>query len=220
MKARRKITAIEPKLGDLLKTPAALAHYEDATAALEAADLVRSFRADAIGRDGKRGITQVELAERLGISQARVSEIERGDGRDGPTYGLLRRIARQCGVDWPQNVSSNLPQLSGEIALDEVFAVADVAQSPLENAAGRVGLREESAESYRIVPDQTPMIKGDDEAIGPILRWAAEIVERGDDTPVRLRVVTALNERNLAKVIEEYHNALLIEEIASQVMER
>ncbi|PTT74140.1 XRE family transcriptional regulator, partial [Pseudomonas sp. HMWF007] len=42
------------------------------------------------------GLTQVELAERAGIKQASVSEIERGLTR---TSGHLIKLAQICGVD-------------------------------------------------------------------------------------------------------------------------
>jgi ribosome-binding protein aMBF1 (putative translation factor) len=69
--------------------------FHTASFALEAAALVRKMRTLA---DGGEGISQAALADRLGISQARVSTIERGDGPAGPTFALLRRIANACGV--------------------------------------------------------------------------------------------------------------------------
>jgi transcriptional regulator with XRE-family HTH domain len=53
-----------------------------------------------MGSDGTRGISQADLAERTGLSQPRISQIENGDGRDGPTYAVIRKIALACGVDW------------------------------------------------------------------------------------------------------------------------
>jgi ribosome-binding protein aMBF1 (putative translation factor) len=62
---------------------------------LEGGRLARRMREAA---DRGRGISQQELARRLAISQARISAIERGSGPQGPTYELLKRIARACGV--------------------------------------------------------------------------------------------------------------------------
>ena len=62
---------------------------------LEGGRLARRMREAA---DGGEGISQQELARRLGISQARISAIERGSGPQGPTFELLKRIARACGV--------------------------------------------------------------------------------------------------------------------------
>lgn len=43
------------------------------------------------------GLTQAELAARLGVSQQAVSQAERWDAN--PTVGLLRRWAEACGAD-------------------------------------------------------------------------------------------------------------------------
>lgn len=55
-----------------------------------------AFRAAAIVRTMRkaRGLSQKELAERLGFSQARISEIEAGLGPQGPTWDLMERISR------------------------------------------------------------------------------------------------------------------------------
>jgi transcriptional regulator with XRE-family HTH domain len=91
---KTKLRRVSPRLDELLPTAAAREAYEDASAALEAGRLVRSFRE-------RSGMTQGQLAERLSISQPRICAIERGEGRDGPSYALLKRIAAACGVEWP-----------------------------------------------------------------------------------------------------------------------
>jgi DNA-binding XRE family transcriptional regulator len=60
------------------------------SAAMRAGDLVRAMRKDA-------GLSQSKLAEQLGISQARISEIEAGIGSQGPTWDLMERISVACG---------------------------------------------------------------------------------------------------------------------------
>ncbi|HTQ12271.1 MAG TPA: helix-turn-helix transcriptional regulator [Rhizomicrobium sp.] len=90
MKSRR----LEVKLEDLLTTPSARRAFDDANAALEAGDAVRSLRRAA-------GLTQMQLAEALDVTQARISAIENGEGRDGPSYALLKRIAAACDVTGP-----------------------------------------------------------------------------------------------------------------------
>jgi DNA-binding XRE family transcriptional regulator len=57
-----------------------------------------AFRAAAIVRTMRRAsnLSQQELAERLGLSQARISEIEAGVGAQGPTWDLMERIADAC----------------------------------------------------------------------------------------------------------------------------
>jgi len=43
-------------------------------------------------------LTQTALADRIGTTQPHLSEIERGTGPQGPTYGLLLKIAAACGT--------------------------------------------------------------------------------------------------------------------------
>jgi transcriptional regulator with XRE-family HTH domain len=62
--------------------------------------LVRTLRQQALTVSGTRGISQVELAKRIGLSQPRISQIEKGEGRDGLTYTVIRKIAHACGVNW------------------------------------------------------------------------------------------------------------------------
>ena len=57
-------------------------------AAVAAGDLVRRLR-------DRRNMTQSTLARRAGTTQAHLSEIERGVGRNGPTVGTLSRILRE-----------------------------------------------------------------------------------------------------------------------------
>jgi hypothetical protein len=76
--------------------------YDTAAFVLEAASLVRRMRERAIRDDGGTGYSQKELAARLpGLSQPRLSVIERGTGRDGISYSVLKRIARACHIEWP-----------------------------------------------------------------------------------------------------------------------
>lgn len=42
----------------------------------------------------RKGLTQVELAAATGIAQGAVSDIERGKGKDGPSYRVISDIAR------------------------------------------------------------------------------------------------------------------------------
>ena len=94
MPINEKLRRVKPSLDELLPDPESREAFEEASAALEAGRLVRAFRQ-------QRGITQRELADCLSITQARISAIETGEGRDGPSYALLKRIARACGASWP-----------------------------------------------------------------------------------------------------------------------
>jgi transcriptional regulator with XRE-family HTH domain len=59
----------------------------------EAAQFVKKLRKSA-------GLTQRDLAARLGISQPRISAMERGIGPDGPSYLMLKRVADACKIPW------------------------------------------------------------------------------------------------------------------------
>ena len=63
--------------------------YEQRNDVLEAASLIRRLRNSA-------NISQRELAKRVHTTQARISQLERGNGKQGPTFELLNRIARAC----------------------------------------------------------------------------------------------------------------------------
>ncbi len=65
---------------DHLADPEVRAGFEEQAAVLEAARLVRDLR------------------ESAGTSQAHLSMLERGVGRYGPTYLMLRKIATACGA--------------------------------------------------------------------------------------------------------------------------
>lgn len=47
----------------------------------------------------ERGITQSELAARVGITQPQLSDIEAGKGRKGPAHAIVRRIEIELGLD-------------------------------------------------------------------------------------------------------------------------
>jgi transcriptional regulator with XRE-family HTH domain len=59
-------------------------------ASLRAGNLVRRMRSDA-------GLSQRALGKAIGVSQARISEIEVGAGAQGPTWALMERILAACG---------------------------------------------------------------------------------------------------------------------------
>lgn len=103
-----KLGRVEPKLDELLSTPEQRVAFEEASAAHEAGRLIRALREQA-------GLSQVALASRLHISQPRVSAIEAGVGRDGPSYALLKRILIACGAGW---IMGSMVEriLSGQIA--------------------------------------------------------------------------------------------------------
>jgi DNA-binding XRE family transcriptional regulator len=75
---------------DLRELPGFTELLEDERAALRAAEFIENSRK-------KAHLTQKNLAEKIGVSQARISQMEQGQGRYGPSLGLLERIATACG---------------------------------------------------------------------------------------------------------------------------
>src|SRR5580698_6044615 len=65
--------------------------YFDQAAVLYAGSMVRRMREHA-------GLSQKELARHIGASQPPVSDIERGSGSQGPTYLMLAKVAKACGL--------------------------------------------------------------------------------------------------------------------------
>lgn len=63
---------------------------EEEKAAEQVATLIRQTRESA-------GLSQTELGRKVGVSQARISQMERGDATFGPSIGLLVRVAQACG---------------------------------------------------------------------------------------------------------------------------
>jgi transcriptional regulator with XRE-family HTH domain len=71
--------------------PALAAQAPISSAAVEAGELVRSMRLAA-------KMPQRELAHAAGLRQPALSAIERGEGKDGPTYRKLRDLAEALGM--------------------------------------------------------------------------------------------------------------------------
>lgn len=92
---------VHPSVADVLPETADYELFEATSAALEAGSLVRLFRM-------KAGLSQAALAEKVQVSQARISQIENADGRDGPTYALLRRLAFACDINLTELLISAL----------------------------------------------------------------------------------------------------------------
>lgn len=65
--------------------------FIERSAAFEAGDLVRLMRETA-------GLTQKQLAQKISTSQSHLSEVERGNGLQGPTFSMLRKVAKACHV--------------------------------------------------------------------------------------------------------------------------
>src|SRR5262249_21132774 len=86
--------AISDLVGDDLDEQSRIA-LETAEMVREAARFMREMRESA-------GMTQGQLGKKLGVSQARISELEKGNSPEGMSYALLRRAAKACNrPDWP-----------------------------------------------------------------------------------------------------------------------
>jgi DNA-binding XRE family transcriptional regulator len=95
--AKAEVTSEErgESLAELVETfeqnePEVVAKFDLSSASLRAADLIRTMRK-------KARLSQAQLAEKLGVKQTRVSELEAGIGRQGPTWAVMERVAKACG---------------------------------------------------------------------------------------------------------------------------
>ena len=83
-----RLTAI-PGMSELLAREHAAIISEE-TASTDVAGLVRDVRKSA-------NLSQTDLAGRVGVTQARISQIEHGDTIYGMSIVLLARLATACG---------------------------------------------------------------------------------------------------------------------------
>jgi len=74
---------------ELLDDPIVRQGYDEQAAVVRAAALARGMREAS-------GLSQTALAARIGTSQAHLSMLERGVGRQGPTFLMLHKIAAAC----------------------------------------------------------------------------------------------------------------------------
>lgn len=114
--------------GPLRQTLAAIdVEDPDFSAGLRIAALVREMRKGA-------KLSQSALGRQIGVSQARISELEAGLGRQGPSFLLMERIAAACGRGFalspvaagtPEADTLLLPVESEPVAGAEVAADVD-----------------------------------------------------------------------------------------------
>lgn len=87
---RGKVAAGSPGLDRLLANEEFRAAYEQRIAANRVASLLRDARETT-------GLTQRDLAARIGSAQSDIARIERGDSAKGPTVDTLSRIVHALG---------------------------------------------------------------------------------------------------------------------------
>ncbi len=91
---KKREAAVKRLVGSEINESSSIA-LQTAEAVQEAARFMRQMREHA-------GLTQAALGQKLGVTQARISELERGGSPEGMSYALLRRAAMACGFDkWP-----------------------------------------------------------------------------------------------------------------------
>ena len=111
------------------------AALEMAEGVQEAARFIRQMRTEA-------KLTQKALGDRLGVNQARISELERGGSPEGVSYALLRRVAIACEFsNWPAAPAKRLEP-------DDQLPVVTVRVVPKEQSEPLV---EERTRSGRLV---------------------------------------------------------------------
>jgi len=102
-----------------------------ATIAATVGEMIRNLRT-------AQGVSQTELARRVGSTQAHISELERGIGRNGPTLLTLARIVSELGdtliVD-TQSRRSQADASAGPVAPDLVDAFAPGMSEAVEGSS-------------------------------------------------------------------------------------
>lgn len=92
-------------VNDLLaNSPEAHAAFERRGDAYEGIELLRDMQA----RSGK---SRRAIAESMGVQPSRVTQVLRGDAREGPSYAFIKRFARACGFDWPALYAQSVEEI-------------------------------------------------------------------------------------------------------------
>lgn len=91
MKNKKPYKPAKPFFQKLLKDQEIRIHFEEEKAKTEIAHAVRTARM-------KAGLTQSELAQRIGTTQSVIARLEGGADKRVPSIPLLARIAAACGA--------------------------------------------------------------------------------------------------------------------------
>jgi DNA-binding XRE family transcriptional regulator len=90
LKNRDAFVSIEQLGRDLAKLPGMSMKIDEARAALIAAEFIKTTRKAA-------HLSQAELAKKVDVTQARISQMEQGESKSGPSLALLAKIAAALG---------------------------------------------------------------------------------------------------------------------------
>lgn len=91
-KKHKAYRSAKPFFEKILKDPEVRVLYEEEHAKTEIANAVRAARI-------KAGLTQVELAKKIGSAQSVIARLESGGDKRTPSLPLLARIAAACGAE-------------------------------------------------------------------------------------------------------------------------
>lgn len=93
MKKKKAYRSARPFFEKVLKDSETRIFFEEEKSKTEIAHMVRSARL-------KAGLTQTELAKKIGTSQSALARLESGLDKRVPTMSLLARIAAACNADF------------------------------------------------------------------------------------------------------------------------
>jgi len=83
----------------------------------------------------RRGMTQAQLAEAVGVAQPRIAEVERGDAN--PRLVTLAKLAHALGITLPELLEDNLSRnRSAASSQPEAVTTDPAARSPRKRRAG------------------------------------------------------------------------------------
>jgi transcriptional regulator with XRE-family HTH domain len=143
--------------------------FIERSAAFEAGDLVRAMRERA-------GFTQKELAQRIATSQSHLSEIERGNGLQGPTFSMLRKIAAACKVELRIEFDEDsFLRIVNEMGLHEKVAVASALGVSVDEAPGALAAARARARATLQVGNVSRLTKNGVEAIRHFASWLRQV---------------------------------------------
>jgi transcriptional regulator with XRE-family HTH domain len=110
----------------------------------------------------RAGLTQRQLAERLGLRQATIARWERGDRR--PSFEDAKAAARACGFDIDAHVVAEdrswWPQIAGQLELDPLTRVRRLTPPGSIDLAGHVRALAESESSLIVIGELAGALHG------------------------------------------------------------